>query len=84
MNTAKITDTLRRKIRHAKNEDGDFVFLPVWQAKQILEYMEPMHPRKTALGYLCGRCGHRLVYIAFYTQEYCDQCGQNIEWESIK
>lgn len=84
MNKEKLIDTLEKKIRNAKNEDGDFVFLPVWQAKQILEYLQPMKPRKTILGYLCERCGHRLVYTSYYIQKHCDECGQFIDWEGIK
>lgn len=84
MNKAKIVDTLQKKIRHAKDEDGDFVFVPVWQAKQIVEYLEPMPPTKNVLGYHCKCCGHRLLYTVYYHQNYCDVCGQNIDWEGKK
>ena len=39
MNREKIIETLDKKIAHAKNEDCDFVYIPVWQAKQIAEYL---------------------------------------------
>lgn len=83
MDKAKIVDALERKIKHAKNEDGDFVFLPVWQARQIAEYLKPMKPVRTVLGYVCGRCGSRLNY-SVNLQQYCDQCGQIIDWEGEK
>ena len=80
MNKVKIIDTLKKKIQHAKNEDGDFVFIPVWQAKQLVEYLEPMPPTRSIIGWQCARCNHKLVANGFFQQEYCDECGQKVDW----
>ena len=80
----RIVDTIKRKIEHAKGIDRDFVFLPVWQAKELLEYLQPMKPRKTNIGYICDRCGNELVNHGSYKQKHCDECGQRIDWEVTK
>lgn len=76
----KLLLTLNSKVKHAKGIDRDFVYIPVWQAKELIEYFEPMKPRKTIKGYHCDRCGHQLVNTGYYQQKYCDDCGQLINW----
>ena len=80
MNRTKILDTLRKKVRHAHEDDSDFVFLPVWQAKQLINYLQPMPPKKTIIGWKCSRCDHKLVNASYYQQKHCDECGQLIDW----
>ena len=80
----RIINTLQRKIEHAKGIDRDFVYLPVWQAKELLEHFTPMKPRKTITGYYCDVCGHQLVNETYYQQKHCDDCGQIINWEGVK
>ena len=80
----KLITTLRSKVKHAKGIDRDFVYFPVWQAKELVDYLEPMKPRKTINGYICDRCGHQLVNTGYYQQKHCDECGQLINWKEIE
>lgn len=75
----RIITTLNSKIAHAKGIDRDFIYLPVWQAKELVEYLQPMKARQTANGYFCDRCGSPLA--GYYQQQYCDECGQLISWQ---
>ena len=78
-----IMRTLKTKIRHAKDDNGDFVYLPVWQAKELVDHFTPLKPKKTILGYECPKCDHRLVNTWFYQQKHCDECGQPIDWTDV-
>ena len=80
----RLITVLRHKVEHAKGIDRDFVYIPVWQAKDLVEYLEPMRARKTINGYHCDRCGHQLVNTGYYQQKYCDECGQLINWQEEK
>lgn len=80
----RLITVMRHKVEHAKGIDRDFVYIPVWQAKELVEYLEPKKPRKTIKGYLCDNCGHQLVYTGFYKQKHCDECGQFINWKEIE
>lgn len=83
MDEKTILKTLRSKIKHAKQDDGDFVYLPVWQAKELVEYFTAMKPKKMIIGYVCPKCNHRLVNMGFYQQKHCDECGQPIDWTEV-
>lgn len=83
MDEKTILKTLRSKIKHAKQDDGDFVYLPVWQAKELVEHFTAMKPKKMIIGYVCPKCNHRLVNMGFYQQKHCDVCGQPIDWTEV-
>ena len=83
MDEKTILKTLRSKIKHAKQDDGDFVYLPVWQAKELVEHFTAMKPKKVIIGYVCPKCNHRLVNMGFYQQKHCDECGQPIDWTEV-
>lgn len=80
----RLITVMRHKVEQAKGIDRDFVYIPVWQAKELVEYLEPRKPRKTIKGYLCDNCGHQLVCTGFYQQKHCDECGQLINWKEIE
>ena len=67
-----ITD-LKNKIAHAKGIDRDFVYLPVWQAKELLEYLKPQKARETKYGLFCPECGELI------SGGFCSGCGQAIK-----
>ena len=75
----RLTTALRHKVDYAKGIDRDFVCIPVWQARDLVEYLEPMKPRKAINCYVCDRCGNHLV-----KQKHCDECGQLIDWKEIE
>lgn len=68
LDKGRLTTALRHKVDFAKGIDRDFVYIPVWQAKDLVEYLEPMKPRKTIRGYLCDRCGHQLVNTGYISR----------------
>lgn len=79
MDREKIVETLDKKIAHAKREDCDFVYLPVWQAKQIAEYLTPVDYRRVNTYWaVCKRCGaeFRLYAMAARKTDFCPFCGR--------
>ena len=78
-----ILKTIRSKINHAKDDNGDFIYLPVWQAKELLEHFTPARPKKRITGCVCPNCDHKLVCMTFYMQKHCDECGQPIDWTGV-
>jgi hypothetical protein len=83
MDEKAILKTLRSKIKHAKQDDSDFVYVPVWQAKELVDHFTPLKPKKKITGYNCPKCNHKLVCMTYYHQKHCDECGQIIDWTEV-